>query len=292
MIANLLKGKPKEVRLSRSYGGDVFINSLLFALGVIMILPMVFAISNSLKPLDELWIFPPRFFVYNPTLGNYRDLFNAMTEFRVPFTRYLFNTVLVTVVGTTGHVLISSMCAYAFAKHTFPGSKIMFTLVVTALMFNSMVTVIPSFLIVSWLGWIDTYLPYIVPAFAAPLGLFLMKQFMEQMVPDSLLEAARIDGYGEFKILFKIVMPLVKPAWLTLTIFSVQALWNTGGTHMVYTEELKTLNFALSQILLGGVARAGVGAAAGVVMMIVPITVFIITQSNIITTMSMAGMKD
>jgi len=284
--------KPKETRLSRSYGGDIFINIILFAMGIIMILPMVFAISNSLRPLDELWIFPPRFIVQNPTLGNFRDLLNVMNEFRVPFTRYIFNTVLVTVVGTTGHVLISSMCAYAFAKHKFPGSKIMFALVVTALMFNSMVTIIPSFLIMSRLGWVDTYLPYFVPAFAAPLGLFLMKQFMEQMVPDSLLEAARMDGYGEFKILFKIVMPLVKPAWLTLTIFSVQALWNTGGTHMVYTEELKTLNFALSQILLGGVARAGVGAAAGVIMMIVPIAVFIVTQSNIITTMSMAGMKE
>jgi len=284
--------KPKETRLSRSYGGDIFINIILFAMGLIMILPMVFAISNSLRPLDELWIFPPRFFVQNPTTSNFRDLLNVMTEFRVPFSRYIFNTVLVTLVGTTGHVIISSMCAYAFAKHKFPGSKVMFALVVTALMFNSMVTIIPSFLIMSQLGWVDTYLPYFVPAFAAPLGLFLMKQFMEQMVPDSLLEAARMDGYGEIKILFKIVMPLVKPAWLTLTIFSVQALWNTGGTHMVFTEELKTLNFALSQILLGGVARAGVGAAAGVIMMVVPITVFIITQSNIITTMSMAGMKE
>jgi len=284
--------KSKETRLSRSYGGDIFINIILFAMGLIMILPMIFAISNSLRPLDELWIFPPRFLVQNPTTSNFRDLLNVMTEFRVPFSRYIFNTVLVTVVGTTGHVLISSMCAYAFAKHKFPGGKIMFALVVTALMFNSMVTVIPSFLIMSQLGWVDTYLPYFVPAFAAPLGLFLMKQFMEQMIPDSLLEAARVDGYGEIKILFKIVMPLVKPAWLTLTIFSVQALWNTGGTHMVFTEELKTLNFALSQILLGGVARAGVGAAAGVIMMIVPITVFIVTQSNIITTMSMAGMKE
>ena len=279
-------------RLNRSYGGDIFINVLLFALGSVMILPMIYSVSSALKPLDELWIFPPRFFVQNPTLRNFRDLLNVMTAYRVPFSRYMFNTVFITVAGTFGHVIISSMCAYAFAKHTFPGSKVMFVMVVTALMFNSMVTLIPSFLIMSWLRWINTYFAYIVPAFAAPLGLFLMKQFMEQMVPDAMLEAARIDGYGEFQILFKIVMPLVKPAWLTLTIFSVQALWNTGGTRMVYAEELKTLNYALSQIVLGGVARAGVGAAAGVVMMLVPIAVFIFTQSSIITTMAMAGMKE
>ena len=282
----------KSARLNRSYGGDAFINILLFALGSVMILPMVYAVSSALKPLDELWIFPPRFFVHNPTFRNFRDLLNAMTVFRVPFTRYIFNTFFITAAGTFGHVIVSSMCAYAFAKHKFPGSRIMFALVVTALMFNSMVTLIPSFLIMSWLRWINTYFAYIVPAFAAPLGLFLMKQFMEQMVPDAMLEAARIDGYGEFRILFKIVMPMVKPAWLTLTIFSVQALWNTGGTRLVYAEELKTLNYALSQIVLGGVARAGVGAAAGVVMMLVPILVFVFTQSNIITTMAMAGMKE
>ena len=283
---------PKNQRLNRSWGGDAFIYTLLFFLGSVMILPMVYSVSNALKPLNELWIFPPRFFVQNPTIKNFRDLLNVMTAFRVPFTRYLFNTFFITAAGTFGHIIISSMCAYAFAKHKFPGSRIMFTLVVTALMFNSMVTIIPSFLIMSWLRWVNTYLAYIVPAFAAPLGLFLMKQFMEQMIPDSLLEAARIDGYGEFSILFRIVMPMVKPAWLTLTIFSVQVLWNTGGTRMVFTEELKTLNYALSQIVLGGVARAGVGAAAGVIMMLVPITVFIFTQSNIITTMSLAGMKE
>ena len=286
----------KKIKLrrsaNRSYGGDVIIGIILAFFCLIMVLPMVYALSSALKPLDEIWMFPPKFFVRNPTFKNFSQLFEIMSSFRVPFTRYIFNTVFITVCSTAGHVLLASMCAYAFAKQKFYGKKVMFNLVVIALMFNPVVTSIPSFIIMSEIRWIDSYLSYIIPAFASALGLYLMKQFMEQMIPDSLLEAARIDGCNEFYMYFKIAMPIVKPATITLIILSVQSMWNTGQSRYIFDERLKTLNYALSQILAGGISRAGVGAAASVIMMAVPILVFVIAQSNVIETMATSGMKE
>ena len=279
-------------RLSRSVGGDILIFLFLAALGLCMVLPMVYAVSSSLKPLDELWIFPPRFFPANPTMENFSDLFLVMSNASIPFSRYVFNTILIAVLGTIGHVILSSMCAYPLAKHRFKGSKIIFSVIEMSLMFTTAVTAIPTFLIISKLGWIDSYAALIVPAFSSSLGLYLMKQFMDTNVNDSVLEAARIDGCGELVIFWKIVMPSVKPAWLTLIIFSFQGLWSIGGNVYIYSEHLKTLNYAITQIVSGGLARAGVGAAATVIRAIPPILVFLFSQSNVVETMATSGMKD
>lgn len=288
----MAKKKSKAKQLNRSSLGNFGVYFILTILGIFMILPMVYTISSSLKPLDELWVFPPRFFVRNPTLSNFKDLFRVLSESVVPFSRYLFNTIIIAVIGTAGHVILASMCAYALAKHTFPGSKLMFQIIVVTLMFNATVTAIPNFMIMARLRLLDSYWALILPAFGSSLGLYLMKQFMEQMLNDSVIEAARIDGAGEWKIFWSIVMPMVKPAWLTLIIFSFKDLWNIGGTTYIHTEELKTLNYAMSQILAGGIARAGVGGAAAVIMMIVPVVVFILTQSNVVETMGASGMKE
>ncbi|MGO4344652.1 carbohydrate ABC transporter permease [Paenibacillus sp. MCAF9] len=278
--------------IKRSFFADFGIYLFLLLFGIFMMLPLVYAISNSIKPLEEIWFFPPRFLVNNPTLDNFRDLLAVMSDSWVPFSRYIFNTVFITAVGTAGHVVIASLCAYVLSKHKFPGKGIMFSTVVLSLMFSGVVTQIPNFIIISSLGWIDSYQAIIVPAFASSLGLYLMKQFMDQMIPDAILESARIDGSSEWKIFWSIVMPMVKPAWLTLIIFSMQGLWGIGANHFIQSEELKTLNYALSQILAGGIARTGTGSAAAVLMMIVPIIVFIISQSKIIETMSASGMKE
>lgn len=278
-------------RLNRSLGGDIFSIAVLVLFGSFMVLPMIYAISNAFKPLDELFMFPPRFFVRNPTMDNFRDLFLLMAQSWVPFSRYIFNTLFITAAGTAGHVVVASMAAYALEKHRFPGSKLFFSIVVTSLMFSSVVTAIPNYLVMARLNWLDTYLSLIVPAFGYPLGLFLMKQFMET-VPDSLLESARMDGASEFRTFWTIAMPCVKPAWLTLVIFSFQTLWGNTGSTFIYSEELKTLPYALNQILLGGFARAGVGAAVVLLMMIVPVTLFMVTQSSIIQTMAKSGIKD
>ncbi len=282
----------KKHHLNRSFGGDMCVNLMLIIFGAFMFLPMVYAISQSLKPLDELWMFPPRFLVRNPTFKNFGDLFRLMSTSWVPFSRYIFNTALVSVGGTFGHLFLASMAAYSLTKINFPGRKGMFKLIYYSLMFHQTVASISNYIIMTGLGWIDTYWALIVPAFGSTLGLYLMKQFMETSVPDSVLESARLDGAKEVTIYWTIVMPMVKPAWLTLIVYSFQGLWNTGSTVYIYSEELKTFNYAIQQILAGGIVRSGAAAASTVIMMLVPITIFVITQSNIIETMASSGMKD
>ncbi len=291
-MAKKLRTRKHRVVLNRSKGGDFGITIILALFGAFMLLPMIYVIMNSLKPMDELWIFPPRFYVVHPTLDNFKDLFALMSDSWVPFSRYIFNTVFISVVGTAGNLLLSSMAAYALAKIPFPGSQPLFKLVRFALMFTPTVTGIANFITMSMLGWVDTYLALIIPACATSLGLYLMKQFMDSNVSAEVLESARLDGASEFKTFWVIAMPMVKPAWLTLIIYCFQGLWNAGSSIYIYSEELKSLNYAISQITAAGVARAGAAAASTVIMMAVPILVFIITQSNIIETMGSSGMKD
>ncbi len=291
-MSKKLRTRNHKVVLNRSAGGDAGITVMLTLLGAFMFLPMVYAIMQALKPLDELWIFPPRFYVVNPTLKNFGDLFRLMSTSWVPFSRYIFNTVMIAVVGTTGNLILSSLAAYALAKIKFPGREFFFQTIVLSLMFNSTVTGICNFIVMTALGWVDTYFAIIIPTFASTLGLYLMKQFMESSVSDAVLESSRLDGASEFRTFLTIAMPMVKPAWLTLIVYSFQGLWNSGTSIYIYSEELKTFNYAISQILAGGIVRAGAGAASTVIMMIVPITVFVITQSNIIETMGSSGMKD
>ncbi|WP_424522794.1 carbohydrate ABC transporter permease [Roseburia intestinalis] len=281
----------KRRKPNRSVVGDVVIYFLLFLIALAMVFPLVFAVSSALKPLDELFLFPPKVFAQNPTMDNFQDLFVTMGKSWVTFSRYIFNTVFITVIGTAGHLIIASMGAFVLAKYEFPGSKLFFSIVVTALMFNGYVTAIPNYLIISKLGWIDTYWAIIVPAFAAPMGLFLMKQFMEGL-PMSLVEAAMIDGASRWKIFIQIIMPNVKPAWLTLIIFSVQNLWNNKAATFIYSEEKKTLVYALQQIQSGGIARTGQAAAVTVVVMVVPILIFVLSESQILETMASSGLKD
>lgn len=286
-----MKKHKKRSKPNRSKGGDFGIYLMLIFFGLFMAFPLVYAINSAFKPLDEIFVYPPRIFVQNPTTDNFQDLFVIMSKSWVPFSRYLYNTFFITILGTAGHILISAMGAYVLAKYKFPGSKTFFNIVVTALMFNGYVTAIPNYLVMSRIGLVDTPWAIIIPAFAAPMGLFLMKQYMEG-IPDALLEAAKIDGAKEWSIFIRIVMPMVKPAWLTLMILSVQSLWNTKASNFIYSEELKTLPYALQQIVSGGIARAGVGAAVTLVMMIVPITTFIVVESNVIETMASSGIKD
>lgn len=286
-----LLGFRRQRKINRSRFGDLTLFVLLAGIGCFMAVPLIFAISNAFKPLDEIFLFPPTLFVRNPTMDNFSDLFQLMASSWVPFSRYIFNTVFITLVGTAGHVILASAAAYPLAKHKFPGSGLLFSIIILALMFSPQVTAIPNYMTMSFLGWIDSYQAIIVPAFAYPLGLYLMKQFMEQ-IPDALLEAARIDGCSEYRIFWTIVMPLVKPAWLTLIILLFQQLWGTDGGGFIYSEQLKTMHDSFSQIVLGGIARTGASAAGALLMMSVPIVMFIFSQSSIIQTMATSGMKE
>jgi ABC-type glycerol-3-phosphate transport system permease component len=290
---NSIKKPRKKGRrmVNRSRSGDIFIMAILTLFGLFFAYPLVYAINNAFKPLNEIFLFPPRLFVRQPTLNNFQDLFIIMSKSWVPFSRYIFNTVFITLVGTFGHIIIASMGAYVISKYKFPGSRLFFVLVTTTLMFSGYVTAIPNYLVMTKLGWVDTYLAVIIPAFAMPLGFFLLKQFIDT-IPNALIEAAKIDGAKEGRIFFQLIMPMIKPAWLTVMIFCVQNLWNARASNFIYSEELKTLPYALAQIIGGGVARAGVGAAVTLFVMIVPLVTFILSQGNVLQTMANSGIKE
>ena len=283
--------KRSERKLNRSMAGNTLLFVLMGICGVAMAVPLVMVINNCLKPLDELFQYPPKIFVRNPTLENFSDLFILMNDSWVPFSRYILNTIIITGGGIIGHVVIASLAAYPLAKHTFPGKKILFQMVVLSMMFSWTVTQTPQYMIISWLGINNSYWALILPACSFGMGLYLMKQFMEQL-PDSLMESARLDGASEFRIFWSIVMPNVKPAWLTLAIFQFQQMWgNTGGTFL-RDEQLKPLQYSLYQISAGGAARAGAAAAVTFIIAAVPITFFLVCQSNILETMTSSGMKE
>lgn len=286
---SLVLNLPRKVNRSAAGNGMLFF--IMGVCGVFMAVPLVMIFNNALKPLDELYQFPPQVFVRNPTLENFSDLFVLMNGSWVPFSRYILNTVIITMGGMVGHVIVASMAAYPLAKHKFPGKKLLFGMVVLSLMFSWTVTQIPQYMIISWLGINNSYWALILPAWSFGMGLYLMKQFMEQL-PDSLMESARIEGASEWCIFWKIVMPNVKPAWLTLAIFQFQQMWGNTGSLFLRNEELKPIQFSLQQIVSGGVARAGAAAAVTFIIAAIPILFFLLCQSNILETMTTSGMKE
>lgn len=278
-------------RRNRSFGGDVVMFLILAGFGLFSLFPLLYTVISAFKPFSEIFMFPPRMYVENPTLDNFYDLATIVEGFAIPLSRYIFNTLMITGLGTFGTVLLGAMAAFPLAKYEFPGSKLMSNCIVYALMFSTTVTAIPNYLIMSKLQLIDTYWAVILPAVGGTLGLYLMKNFMVQ-VPDEMLEAAKIDGASELGIFFKIVMPLCKPAWITLIILSFQQMWGTTGGVFIYSEELKPLSYVLSQLVSGGIARTGVASAVSLIMIIVPLAVFVTSQSNVIETMATSGIKE
>ena len=277
-------------RGGRSRVGNAALFVVMIALSVLMIAPRVYSVINSFKPLDELFAYPPRFFVVRPTMENYSMLFKLVANMRVPFSRYLFNSAFITALTTVASVVIASMAAYPLAKYKLRLGWL-FDLVVLTLLFNGTVLALPQYVIMARLHLINTMLVYIIPNLAAPLGLFLMKQFMER-IPMPLIESARIDGATQFQIFFRIVMPQVKPAWMTLTLFTFQSVWAQQPLNMVFDENLKLLNMAFTNVIAAGISRMGPSMASAVVLMLPLIVVFLVTQSNVIETMSASGIKE
>ncbi len=287
---------PFVKKSQRSFWGNVILGLFLLLMGVMFFFPVVFMVSNSIKPMNEMFIFPPRIIVSNPTLDNYRDFINVLANTVVPVTKSLFNSAFVVVVGSVGHIVIASLCAYPLAKYRFPGSAFFNQLIVYSLMFNATVTMIPNFLTIAGLGMLDTQWAIIIPGFASTLGLYLMKNFMEQ-IPDSLMEAAQIDGAGYVRIHFTIVMPVTKPALVTAFILVFQSFWTNTGDKFIYTEAKKGFAYVVGQLASGrisgvGSSYAGISAASAVIMFLVPLLVFLFMQNNVVSTMATSGMKE
>ncbi|MBE6798519.1 MAG: carbohydrate ABC transporter permease [Ruminococcaceae bacterium] len=284
--------KSEAKRYTRSKVGNFFYFAFIICGGVFAILPLVYCLCTSLKPLDEILIFPPRFFVHRPTFANYAALPELLSSLRVPLSRYIFNSLFVTLGTTFLYVVVASMAAFVLCKSNIKFKKTIFYIIQFSLLFNAYTLAVPQYLIFTWMNIVDTYWVCILPHFASTMGVFLMKQYMEGSLPNALLEAAKIDGAGYYRIFWQIVMPIVKPMWLTLTLFTFRDVWASVPQGTIFSETLKTLPTIMSQITAGGVARSGSAMAVTCILMIPPITVYMISQSNVMESMSSAGIKE
>lgn len=288
---NTMKLKASNKQAGKKIGGTVCIFLFLLILGLFMVLPIYLAVVMSIKPVEELFIFPPKLYAIEPTLENFGDMFGVLKSNQVPFSRYVFNSVFVTVTVTVAQCVFASMAAFVLAKCRFPGSKVINSIIVVALLYQSNVIYIMQYIVMAKLHMINTYWALILPSIASPMGLFLMRQSIGQ-VPDAMIEAAKVDGAGLFRICWQIVMPNQKPALMTLIIFAFQAAWNIQAGTVVFNEAYKTLPTVVQQAATSGLARAGVAMAAAVFMLVPPIVVFMIAQKNVIETMAHSGIKD
>lgn len=270
--------------------GNVITVTFLIILAVLMFLPVYLIIIMSVKPTEELFVFPPKLYTLRPTLSNFRDMLESAGSDRVPFSRYLFNTISVTFSVTFCQCVFVPMGAFVLAKCRFTGQKFVSALIVTALLYQSNVIYIMQYMVMSELGIINSPLALILPSIASPIGFFLMKQSITQ-IPDAMIESAKIDGAGLFRICWQIVMPNQKPALMTLVIFAFQASWNIQGGSLIFDEQYKTLPSVISQIAESGLARAGEAMASAVFLLIPPVIVFTLAQRHIMDTMVYSGIK-
>ncbi|MBO4327404.1 MAG: carbohydrate ABC transporter permease [Clostridia bacterium] len=280
----------KRAKKRKDYAGRVIIVLLALA-GMVSMLPLVYLVSTAFKPPEELFLYPPRFFVSNPTLDNFKMLSQVTANSLVPFTRYLFNTVLITVAYLFFLVWVNTMACYPLSKHTFPGKKFLFNMVTYSLMFIASAAGIPLYLIITGLHLDNTYLVFVIPGLANSTALFLMKQFMDQ-VPNEIFEAGKIDGASEWQLYTKIALPLLKNAQATIIILCFGGIWNESGTSTtyIYKEQLRSLGFFMSTIG-GGIARQGVAGVTALIMTFPSIIIFVIQQSRVMDTMAHSGIK-
>ena len=303
MYAKLSLGRKIKIKINHLFYSirhtrlsTIIILSLLTGVALVSLLPIVYVICNAFKPLEELFVYPPQFFVKNPTMQNFWDFIYATDVSTVPFTRYLFNSVVVTITATALIIVVSLCCAYAFSKLKFPGQNGLFKMITVALMFSPEAVVITRYLIVSELSIIDTFWAHILPHLALPMGVFLIKQFMDQ-VPNSLCEAAKIDGANEIRILLSIITPAVLPAVGAVLIIAFQNVWGDMTTSTLYTtsESMKTLPYFVNSLTSGltatSVARKGATAAAGLLMLLPNFIIFAVLQQSMIATMVTSGIK-
>ncbi|WP_409345553.1 carbohydrate ABC transporter permease [Paenibacillus sp. MBLB4367] len=264
-------------------------------LAVFMLMPLVYIFNHAFKPLHELFLFPPTFFVQQPTFQNFYDLLNATQDTFLPVTRFIFNSIIVTILATVGMVIFGALCAYPLSKHRFPGRTLIFGLILLSLMIAVETMGIPRYIVVKYLGIMNTYMGHVLPLLALPVGVFLLKQFMDQ-IPNELLEAAKLDGASEWNVFIRVVVPIVTPAIATITILAFQTAWGNADTSALFMQDdaMKTLPFyvnSLTSNLANSVARQGAAAAASLLMFIPNLIIFLFSQRKVIQTMAHSGIK-
>jgi ABC-type glycerol-3-phosphate transport system permease component len=283
-----------KINPKRFHSSQIRYLVFLIPLAAFMLLPLVYIVNHAFKPLDELFYYPPRFFVENPTLENFQSLFRMTGSSGIPMSRYLFNSIVVAVLVLFFSVLISTMAGFALSKLHFRAKRIINEINTIALMFVGVAVAIPRYLVVEKLGLIDNFFVHVLPYLALPVGLFLVKQFIDQ-IPNELLDAARVDGANEWQIYHKIILPLIRPAIATILILSFQTVWNSADTSTTYinNDTLRTFAFYMNTLTnnANGVAGQGMGAAAALIMFVPNLVIFIVMQSNVMDTMAHSGIK-
>ncbi len=267
---------------------------ILIPFSVLMLLPIIFIFNQAFKPQSELFAYPPTFFVKHPTLDNFIELLRVISSSGVPFSRYLFNSLVITLIGVFLAILFTALSAYALSKMKFKGKKFLFELNTIALMFVPVAVQIPRYIIVAKSGLIDTYAAHILPVITMPVAMFLVKQFVDQ-IPNDYIEAAKIDGASEMEIFFQIILPIIKPALATVGILAFQMIWNDTSTSTLFIndETKRTLAFFLSTLTgsANSVAGQGMAAAAGLILFLPNLILFIILQRKVMSTMAYSGLK-
>lgn len=268
---------------------------VLLPLFAIMVLPLIYVGFHAFKPIDELFAYPPKFITLRPTAANFKKLMAAADATNYPVSLYLFNSIFVTLVTVVSTVLMCAGTAYVLSKRTFKAGKVIMTVNQFAMMFVSVAVAIPRFIIIKGLGLMNTYAVHVLPLLAMPVGLFLVKQFVDQ-VPPALTEAAQLDGCSDYGILFKIIIPIIKPALATVSILSFQLSWNSveASQYFVTDERLKTFAYYLSSLTAANgtaVSVQGMSAAAVLIMVVPNLLLFIVLQSKVMSTVATSGIK-
>lgn len=291
---NVKKIKVRKFSWKKITFGRVLFYLIMIALALFFLLPLIYMVCTAFKPLDELFLFPPTFFVRHPTMQNFTDLVATLDSSTVPFTRYIFNSVLVTVASVVGTVIVCSMGAFVAEKLSLRGMKLFGQIVTYALMFSVPAGQIPIYIIINNLGMLDTYWSLIIPKLATPMYFFLYQQFVSQ-VPNELLESAKLDGCGNFRIFMKIVLPMTKAVISTIVVFAFVANWNDSFSALIYINKqaMKTVPLILNTIGsgVGTVARAGAQSAAVFITTLPSILISVLMERNILKAMAYSGIK-
>lgn len=273
--------------------GQVKFYLILIPLAAFMILPVIMILNRAFMPLGELFAFPPHIWVHNPTLSNFKSLFALSSTTGVPLLRYLLNSIIVTVMTMALNLVITILGAYTFSKKNFKAKAALFEINQLALMFVPTAVAISRYMVIEQLNMTDTWLAHVLPLAAMPVGLFLVKQFTDQ-IPDALIEAAVMDGAKEMTIISKIIVPLIRPALATSIVLTFQQVWMAveASNNYVNNDSMRTLAYYLNSLSTNNtVAAAGMSAAASVILFVPNLIIFICMQSQVMNTMSHSGIK-
>jgi len=284
-----------QINPKRFHKSQLKFYAVLIPLAIIMGLPIVYIINHAFKPIDELFAFPPRFFVEKPTWQNFRNLFESTSLGATPMSRYLFNSIVVSLVVVVLTIIVATMAGYVLSKKQFKMKKALTEINTIALMFVATAVAIPRYIVIDQTGLINSFWVHVLPALAMPVGLFLIKQFIDQ-IPDQMLEAAVMDGANDFQIYWRVILPMIKPAIATVAILAFQATWNNVETSDLFinNESLRTFAFYMSTLASGqgnAVAGQGISAAASLIMFIPNLIIFIFMQKQVMDTMAHSGIK-